>query len=74
VGGEIAAHTEQPPALTTNLRQASPRAGRNADNLVRAQRFNERVFGWSIKPTTWDGYLLISIEGLATAGLQREQY
>ena len=44
--------------------------GINADDLPRARRFYERVFGWKIEPTQWDGYLQIAIAGVPTAGLQ----
>jgi predicted enzyme related to lactoylglutathione lyase len=47
--------------------------GINADDLERARRFYERVFGWTITPSQWPDWCTVTVDGLPTGGLAKRR-
>jgi predicted enzyme related to lactoylglutathione lyase len=47
--------------------------GINADDLERARRFYENVFGWKITPSQWPDWCMVAVDGVATGGLARRR-
>jgi predicted enzyme related to lactoylglutathione lyase len=47
--------------------------GINADDLDRARRFYERVFGWTVTPAPWPDWCYVTIDGVATGGLAKRR-